>query len=415
MFISKWRVSFYCFCLVTIGLTSHTVNTISAYKKTEGRAIASKKNVPSTRVLDREVLINLNSGIIYKRTRYMEVVRNQVKDNKEVLAKIKAKDAQIILKAKEIKKLKGKTNKASVVITAAIREIKGLRSDKSSLQSELSVISKNHTQERKALESDITSIKSDLASEKKVSTQERKKKVSALKDLEIVSQIFESVSEELNLVIDELNLAEIEVLALSDDLVLKENLIKEQLQDIENFRVAECKQQKQLKEFQEQLQSFEDEKSEMDEVIAALKKEREETKKARKKEKEEIAALLNQFSMFANISASAPSFQMPGVSQNPLTDPNLVDWNQYMMLAAMGNMRSSGAYNPFEFRVGNRQMSDFYYSPNQMFKPYRSFGGPFSEYRPSSNSYYGSALGFGLSTPDELMSRPDRGPAFFQF
>lgn len=480
MNMSKWRLGFYCFCLMALGLASNAANTIQnirpstseviLLKKSPSRSIASEVKVAIDRAAEEEILIVTPKGIIYKRTRYVESIRMQISDNKELLTKIKNKDAEIKRKAKEIQTLKGQKDVAASIIALAIKDIKSLDQDRKRLQTELTSVKRRHAQEKLTLESDITALKDQIASEQNAKATEKKQKEDALAKLEASKVEFESLHAELELTSNDLNLAEDEierleivVAALSDDLEVKkaqiaeqgvkiteqdtklteqdtklteqETKISEQSQVLKDLKVAECEQKDQLEELKKQVETFETEKSDMDEVIAALKQDKIDTDKQRKEEKKQIAILLQRFSMFATLSTQQPQPQMPQVMHNPLTNSSMVDMNQYMMLAMMGNMSRTGAMNPFEFNTGNSQVNSYYYHPRDSYLNGSAVPGWSNN---GTGNYFGPQAGGFDFTQDNSFSRgfqpngtlgfspefsgansaalgANRGPAYFQF
>lgn len=495
MNMSKWRLGFYCFCLTALGLASnaaysvqqsHTLTSrVLLPKKVVSRAIASETKVAIDRAAEEEILVVTPFGIIYKRTRYVESIRMHIKDNRELLSKIKAKDAEIKKKTQEIETLKGQNDVAKSIIALAVKDIQDLDKDRKRLQGELSAVQRRHAQEKKSLETDIASLKEQLSSEQAGKASEKKLKEDALVQLEIAKSEFTSLKGELEQTSGELILAEDEIArleivtaALSDDLEAKKVKIAEQETTIseqgsklssqettiseqgtkiteqettiseqgsklteqqtkiadqgtkiseqsiylEDLKVAECKQKEQLNELKKQVETFETEKSEMDEVIAALKLEKEETAKQRKIEKAQIAALLQRFSMYATLATQQPQPQMPQVMHNPLTNSSMVDWNQYMMLAMVGNMSRTGAMNPFDFNGGNSEVNSYYYLPKQATDSYlynsalNPTGTSWGSIGP--DNYFGNVGGgFDFRQGGGHMSalQPNRGPAYFQY
>lgn len=493
MNMSKWRLGFYCFCLVALGLASNAVNTIPsspAERTLASRGIASEVAVAIDRMAEEEILIVTPNGILYKRTKYVESIRAYINDSAELKAKIKAKDAEIKRKAKQIANLKAEKGAIAII---AIQEIEKLRKEKTKLQSDMVAIKRMHATEIKGLKSNIDSLKLALSSEKSARAEDIQKrderikeelrlkeetlaalaeakeehsaekatlekdiatlkgqlasetsaKEAALLELETLQGEFANLQSELELTSGELDLAEDEILsletqvaALSDDLKGKEEKIAEQETKIASqsteietqgaqladLRIAECEQQKQLKELQEQLSVFQDDKKEMDEVIAALKKEKEATAAARKKEKQEIAALMEQFTMYAMLANQTPMPQMPVVTQNPLTDSSMIDWNAYMNLAMMNNMFSRPGSSPFDFNGGNSQVNSYYYMPKQGMDSflYHSARNPqgtsWGDIGP--RNYYGElGQGFDFRPSFDQYSSvgPSRNPAYFGF
>jgi len=505
MNMSKWRLGFYCFCLVAVGLVSHAVNTIPTPAKSSltlaSRGIASEVAIAQDKAYEEEILIVTPLGLIYKRKRYVESIRMYINDSAELKAKIKAKDTEIKKKAREIAALKSQNKAAAHIIALAIQDIKKLDAERSRLKSDMIAVKKMHATEKKALEADIASIKESLKTEKegraadievrdarineelalkkeallaldtansehaKVKEQlendiatltaqlasQTEAKENALAELEGLKAEFSGLQDELNLTNEELGLAEneiasleLQVAALSDELQNKDKKIEEQdakiteqetkiatqSTEIEtqgaqlaDLRIAECEQQKQLKELKKQVTEFEEDKKEIDKVVAALKQEKEEMAERRKKEKAQIAALMEQFTMYAMLANQAPAPQMPVVNQNPLTDSSMVDWNSYMRLAMMNKMWSQPGASPFDFNNGNTQVNSYYYMPKQGMDSflYHSARNPQNTYWGDigPSNYFGSELGqgFGLPTGAGQFAPevPGRNPAYFAF
>lgn len=453
MKMTNWRLGFYCFSLVALGLASNAVNTFpttQSIKSPVYRTVASTTKLAIDRMAEEEVLIMTPQGMIYKRTRYVESIRLQVSDNKKLLEKIKRKDALIKEKIAEVQKLKREQKIADHIILAALDEIELLGEEKAALDKSLAEAKALHAKEKLKLEQDIASLQESLSSETDAKASEIKLKEEALAELQSTKLQFTALNEELEVTNSELTIAEdeisdleIQLADLSDELDGKNTKIQEQevkiteqdtkLKDQETqiteqgahlaeLRLAECEQQKQLKELKKQLDTFEAEKKEMDDVVAALKKEKEETEAEREEEKKEIEALLQQFTMYATLMSQTPQVQVPQVLHNPLTDSSLVDWNKYMSLAMLGRMSSQTGMDPFGFNGGNSQVNSYYFMPEQATDAFlyhsalNPKGTSWGEIGP--NNYFGGlGQGFDFSAPTSHL-RPlemGRDPAFFGF
>ncbi len=385
MKMTNWRLGFYCFCLVATFLASN-VATVKAptKRKIASRGLASDVKIAIDKAAVEEVLIVTPFGIIYKRTKYAESVRIQVSDNKKLLKEIKQKDAALEKKIAEIKDLRSKNQTASHVIESAVSKLETMKSERGELESRLIATKRLHQQEKQKLDDDISKLKESIASETEQKDSEKKLKLAALAELESASQNFLTVQTQLNETSGELNTAKEDLIKLNDrvaalgtelegkqtkieeqnlKLTEQETQINEQSQSLAALKEAECNQQEQLKDLAKQVEAFETEKTEMDEVLAALKKEKEETALERAKEKKEIEALMNQFTMYASLMGQQPQPQMPMIHHNPLTDSSMVNWDQYMMLSMMGNMSRQGGASPFDFNGGNSQVNSYYYMP----------------------------------------------------
>lgn len=439
MKMTNWRLGFYCFCLVAIFLASNAANTIKApaKRKIASRGLASDVKIAIDKAAEEEVLIVTPFGVIYKRTRYAESVRVQVSDNQELLKEIKKKDEALELKIAEITDLKSKNKTATAAISAAVSKLEAMKKEREELESRLIATKRLHQQEKQKLDSDIESLKESIASESSQKESEKELKLAALEELEAAKENFNSVQAQLNETSGELNTAKDDlvklnerVAALSSELEGKQSKIDEQAQKLASqetqiteqsvtlnaLKESECTQQEQLKELQKQVQSFETEKSEMDEVLALLKKEKEETATERAAERKKIEALMQQFTMYAMLMGQQPQPQMPSINHNPLTDSSMVNWDQYMMLSMMGNMSRQGGMSPFDFNAGNSQVNSYYYAPQRSTDAFlynsaiNPTGTSWGNIGPSN--YFGDlGQGFGAPTdgPLSAISGPSQG------
>ncbi|MFT6603116.1 MAG: putative nucleic acid-binding Zn-ribbon protein, partial [Bacteriovoracaceae bacterium] len=302
------------------------------------------------------------------------------------LKEIKQKDIALEKKIAEIKDLKSKNQTASHVIQSAVSKLEAMKSEREELESRLIATKRLHLQEKQKLDEDIYKLKESIASETEQKDTEKKLKLAALAELETAKENFLTIQTQLNETSGELNTAKDDlvklnerVAALSSELEGKqtkieeqkiklteqETQISEQSQTLAELKEAECNQQEQLKELAKQVEAFETEKTEMDEVLAALKKEKEETALERANEKKEIEALMQQFTMYAMLMGQQPQPQMPMINHNPLTDSSMMNWDQYMMLSMAGNMSRQGGASPFDFNGGNTQVNSYYYMPQR--------------------------------------------------